>query len=162
LTPPVTKTVRDFLWLPDGRFLYSLEEPDSLPGASCNFWTLRIDPNSGQPIGHPQQLTRWSESCMNTLSVTADGKSIVFLKGESHMTCYVAELAEGNSRIHNPRHFPLTEGSDGTVDWTADSSAVFFVSNRLGKYGIYKQALDAQTAEPVLTEGYGRNPRVTP
>ena len=29
LTPPVTKTVRDFLWLPDGRFLYSVEEPDS-------------------------------------------------------------------------------------------------------------------------------------
>jgi serine/threonine protein kinase/WD40 repeat protein len=162
LTPPVTKAVRDFLWLPDGRFLYSMEEPGSFLSTSCNFWTLRIDPNSGQPIAHPEQLTKWSESCMNTLSVTADGKSIVFLKWASHMTSYVAELTEGNSRIHNLRHFPLTEGSDGTVDWTADSSAVFFVSNRLGKYGIYKQALDAETAEPILTEGYGRNPRATP
>ena len=34
LTPPVTKTVGDFLWLPDGRFLYSVEEPDSYLGTS--------------------------------------------------------------------------------------------------------------------------------
>ena len=162
LTPAVSKTVRDFLWLPDGRFLYSAEEPDSYLGASCNFWTLRIDPNSGQPIGRPQQLTNWSRSCLNTLSVTADGKSLAFLKWASHMTSYVAALAESNTRIDNPRHFPLTESSDGTVDWTADSSAVFFVSNRLGKYGIYKQALDLETPEPIVTEGYGRNPRVTP
>jgi Tol biopolymer transport system component len=48
------------------------------------------------------------------------------------------------------------------VDWTPDGKAVFFVSNRPGKYGIYKQALDLETAEPVLLEGYGRNPRLTP
>ena len=161
LTPPVTKTVGDFLWLPDGRFLYSVEEPDSYLGIS-NFWTLRIDPNSGQPIGHPQQLTKWSQSFLNSLSVTADGKSLVFLKWANHMTSYVAELGKNNTRIDNPRHFPLTASSDGTVEWARDSSAVFFVSNRLGKYGIYKQALDVETPEPVLTEGYGRNPRVTP
>ena len=96
------------------------------------------------------------------MSVTADGKSLVFLKWAGHVTSYVAELADDNSRIHNPRHFPMTEGSDGAVDWTADSSAVFFVSNRLGKFGIYKQALDVETAEPVLTEGYGRDPHITP
>ncbi len=162
LSPPVTKNVRDFLWLPDGRFLYSVEEPDSYLASACNFWTLRIDPYWGRAVGHAQQLTKWAESCMNTLSVTADGKNLVFLKSASRMTSYVGELAEANNRIDNPRHFPLTASSDGTVDWTADSSALFFVSNRLGKYGIYKQALDLETAEPVLLEGYGRNPRLTP
>jgi Tol biopolymer transport system component len=162
LTPPVTKGVRDFLWLPDGRFLYSAEEFDSYLGASCNFWSLRVDPNSGRPIGHPQQLTKWSQFCMSTLSVTADGKTLMFLKWASRMTSYVAELTENDTRIDNARHFPLTASSDGTVDWTADSSAVFFVSNRLGTYGVYKQALDLETAEPVVLEGYGRNPRRTP
>ena len=162
LTPPVTKTVRDFLWLPDGRFVYSVEEPDSYLGTSCNFWTLRTDSKSGQPIGHPQQLTKWSQSCLTGLSVTADGRSLAFLKWASHMTSYVAELTKDNTRIDNPRQFPLTAGSDGTVDWTPDSGAVFFVSNRLGRYGIYRQALGQETAEPVLTEGYGRNPRVAP
>jgi Tol biopolymer transport system component len=163
LAPPVTKTVRDFLWLSDGRFLYSVEERDSSHlNASCNFWTLRIDPNLGRPIGHPQQLTKWSDSCMKTLSATADGKNLVFLKSATRMTSYVAELAEDNTRLDNPRHFPLTGSSDGTVDWTADSSAVFFVSNRLGKYAVYKQALDLETPEPVVLEGYGRNPRRTP
>jgi hypothetical protein len=99
---------------------------------------------------------------MNALSVTADGKSLVFLKSARRITSYVAELAADNTRIDSPRHFPLTAGSDCTVDWTPDGKAVFFVSNRPGKYGIYKQALDLETAEPVLLEGYGRNPRLTP
>ena len=48
--------------------------------------------------------------------------------------------------------------------WPGRQTAIllFFVSNRLGKFGIYKQALDVETAEPVLTEGYGRDPHITP
>ena len=37
LTPPVTKTVLDFLWLPDGRFLYSVEEPDTFSSPPVTF-----------------------------------------------------------------------------------------------------------------------------
>jgi len=40
-----------------------------------------------------------------------------------------------HTNILKPRHFPLTESSDGTFDWTADSSAVLIFSNRLGKTG---------------------------
>jgi hypothetical protein len=36
------------------------------------------------------------------------------------------------------------------------------VSNRVGRWGIYKQALDQDVAEPIVTEGLGRSPRVTP
>jgi len=47
------------------------------------------------------------------------------------------------------------------VDWTPDSETVFFVSNRNGRFGIFRQGLDEDIAEAVVTEGYGRNPRVT-
>ena len=62
---------------------------------------------------------------LNSLSVTADGKSLVFLKWANHMTSYVAELGKNNTRIDNPRHFPLTAGSDGTVEWAARQQRCF-------------------------------------
>src|SRR5579864_517635 len=44
---PVTKIfssselarVIEFLWMPDGRLLYSMAEPESFFGSACNFWT---------------------------------------------------------------------------------------------------------------------------
>jgi Tol biopolymer transport system component len=75
---------------------------------------------------------------------------------------YMAELTGRGTHIVNLRHFPLTESSDGVADWTPDSKEVILASDRAGKFGIYKQALNGETAEPLVIEGYGRNPRVTP
>jgi Tol biopolymer transport system component len=98
----------------------------------------------------------------SSANATADGKRLAFVRSSPHMTSYVAELAAGATRMVNLRHFPLTESSDGVTDWTADSKEVINVSNRAGDYWIYRQDLDEEAAEPVVTEGYGRNPRVTP
>jgi serine/threonine protein kinase/DNA-binding winged helix-turn-helix (wHTH) protein len=156
------KNVNEGSWLPDGRFLYTVREPKSFFGRDCNLWTIQIDPHTGKPTDNPKQLTDWVGPCMGTFSVTADGKRLVLLKQVSQITSHVAELAEGGIRILKPRHFPVTESSDCTFDWATDGTAVFFVSNRLGTYGIYRQSLNEDTAEPVLTEQYGRNPRLTP
>ena len=99
---------------------------------------------------------------MSGLSITADGKTLAFLKWVGKQTSFLADLAAGGTHILNPRHFPLSESSDGATDWTPDSKAIFFVSNRSGHEGVYRQFLDQDIAEPVVTEGYGRNPRVTP
>src|SRR5262249_19720205 len=153
---------RDSLWLPDGRFLYSAEEPGSFFGAACNFWTVRVDAISGRAVETSTQLTKWSESCMGSMSATADGKRLAYLKWAGHLTSYMADLAAGGTRIVNVRHFPQSESSDGVTDWTNDSKEVVFASNRSGKFGVYKQALNADTAEPLITEGYSGNPRVSP
>ena len=162
LQPSETKAMHDGFWLPDGRFLYSVEEPGVSPSRACNFWTLRIDPDTGQRSGDPKQLTSQSSYCLNSMSITADGKHLVFIKWAAHMSSYIAELKQGGTQLTGLRHFPLSEGSDGIADWTADSKAVFVVSNRSGHYGVYKQSLDEDAAELVVPEGYGRNPRVTP
>ena len=148
-------------WLPDGRLLYSLEEAGGVSD-TCNYWTVRLDPRTGQRAGKPSRLTRWSGSCMSYASVTADGKRLAFLKWAGHMTSYISELTADGRGLRNLRHFPLSESSDGIADWTADGKEVIDVSNRAGNFGIYKQPLDEETAEPLVTEGYGRNPRVTP
>ena len=167
--PPVTifgpnemRQLSDLLWLADGRLLFSREEPESSLGGSCNFWEMRLDRRKGNPAREPKRLTNWSGFCMSGMSETADGKRLAFLKWAGKQTTYLADLTEGGTRILHPRHFPLSDSSDGAADWTPDSQAIVLVSNRSGHHGIYKQYLNKEVAEPILAEGFGRNPRVTP
>jgi len=162
LDPREMKQVNDFFWLPDGRLLYLVPEPESLQGSLCNFWGLPLDKRTGAPIAKPRQLTTWSGSCMSGMSITADGKKLTFLKSADKETAFLAELTAAGTRILEPRHFPLTESSEGVIDWTPDSKAIFFISDQSGHRGIYRQFLDQDIAEPVVIEGFGRNARVTP
>jgi serine/threonine protein kinase len=167
--PPTTlfgpgdmKKVVDVIWLTDGRLLYSREEPESFFGSACNFWEMRLDVRAGEAVEKPRRLTNWAGFCMSGMSETSDGKKLAFLKSSGKQTSFLADLAEGGTHILRPRHFPLSESSEGAVGWTPDSKAIIFVSNRSGHFGIYKQSQDQDIAEAVVTEGYGRDPRVTP
>jgi serine/threonine protein kinase len=159
--PRETKDIREFLWLPDGRLLYSVEEPGSVLGSACNLWAIPIDSGTGRRLEEPKRLTSWSDSCANTMSVTTDGK-LTFLKWMAHITSYVADLKSGGTQLTTPRHFPLSESSEGIPDWTLDGNSVVLVSNRTGHYAVYKQSLTEETAQSIVPEGYGRNARVTP
>jgi serine/threonine protein kinase len=161
-TPSETKQIRgDFSWLPDGRVIYQMGEPGAIRD-TCSFWTLLLDVHTGRPLEKPKRLPNWTGACIGNLNVTADGKRLAVLAGTGRMTSYVADLPASEMRFLKLKHFPLTDSSDGVTDWTADSKAVIVVSNRNGHYGIYKQSVDEDTAQPLVTEGYGRNPRVTP
>ncbi len=156
------KKGRDLIWLADGRLLYSREEPESFFGSACNFWEMRLDARTGEAVEKPRKLTNWSGFCMNGLSETSDGKKLAFLKSAGKQTSFLADLAGGGTRIVRPRHFPLSESSEGAVGWTPDSRAILFNSNRSGHTAIYRQSLDQDIAEAVVPEGFGRDARVTP
>ena len=160
--PSVMSRVTEAFWLADGRFIYSVEEPEDFWGNTCNLWEMQLDSRTAKPIETPKRLTSWSSYCVNGLSATADGKRLVFLRRVARLTSYVGDLAAGGTRILNLRHFPFTDSSDAVRGWTADGNAIILVSNRTGHFGIYKQSLDEDTAEPLLTEGIGRYARVTP
>jgi serine/threonine protein kinase len=160
--PTEMKNVNDLLWLADGRLLYSLSEPKSSIGTACNFWEMRLDGHTGTPIGKPRKLTNWSGFCMGDLSETSDGKKLAFRKWAPKLTSFLADLAAGGTRILRPRHFPLSESSEGPAGWTPDSKAIILTSDRPGPFGIYRQSLDQDIAEPIVTEGYSRNTWVAP
>jgi eukaryotic-like serine/threonine-protein kinase len=160
LSPSWVKKVRDFSWLPDGRLIYSME-PEALR-STCDFWMMRIDTRTGQVIEKPKRLTNWSGFCMAGMSATADGKRLAFLEWESHPTSYMADLAAGGTQILKPRRFPLSESSGAVADWTPDSKAVVLISNQTGQFEIYKQTLNEDAPKALVSEGYGRNARLTP
>ena len=172
LFPPAeAKDVMEISWLSDGRLLYSVRKPRAL--FDCDYWTMRLDSQTNQRFEKPRLLTSSTGYCLSNFSATADGKRLVSLRWAPHLTSYVAELVARGTRMLHQRHFPLSESSDGATNWTPDSRAILFVSNRSGLDGlmggalpsaIYKQELDSDVAQgPLVVPPDGvRNARVTP
>ena len=156
LSPPDMKNMNEIAILPDGRFLYTLPEPDAV-GNSCNYWTQHLDERTGVLDHKPTRLTNWGAGCAGGTIVTADGKKLIFTKWMSHVSIYVTDLAPNGTRISGTRRFTLTESWDLPADWTTDSKEVIFRSNRNGHMGIFKQSLSEDTAEPLVlrTEDIG-------
>ena len=151
-----------FGWSPNGRLIEAVEEEDVF-GVTCNLWESLLSPQTGQLIQERKRLTSWSGFCEDNPTVTADGKQLSFLKWAPHMTISVADLRAGGTRLSESRHFTLTESKDIPTDWTSDSQALIFVSNRSGHFGIYKQSLSEIDAEQLVAgnpAGLG-NPRVS-
>lgn len=159
-------SLQSLSWLPDGRILYVEGVPDS-NGKSCHIWTSRLEGKSPRLSSRTQLLPESNGLCISSISTTADGKQLYFLKQTSGLSVYIADLATGATRISPPRHLTVTENSEFPVGWTADNRELVFVSNREGKWGFYRQSLNGDTATPILAEidtpGLGAVfPRVTP
>jgi serine/threonine protein kinase len=160
--PSVGNQIFEYLWLP-GRLIYSMAEPQALGGSGCNFWEMRLDGDTGKPIGASRRLTSWSGFCMSGESATADGKKLVFLRWASHFTIYLADLDASSTRVIRSKHFTLNESRDFPGTWTPDGKALVFVSDRGGRFGVYKESLHEDTAQPLATPEEGvRDPVVTP
>ncbi len=163
LPSSVMNGATDYSWLPDGRLIYSLREPQAIGSSSCNYWLMHLDSRTGEPIEKPERLTNWGGYCMSSTTATADGKKLAFSKWRDGSTVYVADLEAGGSRIINPRHFTLDEGFDFPLDWTADGKSIVFASNRNGRFGIYKQSLNADTPRVIFSDAANfRDIRVSP
>jgi len=76
---------------------------------------------------------------------------------------YTSELQEKGTRMDVPKRLTMSDTIDDATGWTPDSRAILFESNRTGKFQIFKQSLDRDTAEP-LTQGPEdqRGARATP
>jgi Tol biopolymer transport system component len=154
--------VIDWCWSPDGRFIYSLAEPDP-NGNSCNLWAMRVDARTGEPREQPRRLSNWAGFCMDAPSATADGKRLTFRKWSWQGSVYVADLNANGTRITTPSRLTLSEGRNYPKAWTGDSKAVIFQSNRNGHWGIFKQSLNDDTTIPIVTgPGDAYEPRISP
>jgi serine/threonine protein kinase len=140
--------IEDFCWLPDGRMVYSRQEaPHS---DDDNLWQIGID-RRGLPTGQPRRITQWAGSELAAFSASADGKRLVMLKETDQGQVYLGELTAGGTRLNPPRRLTNDEAWDAPTAWTPDSKAVLFISDRGGDWGIFKQGIGQDTAEPVVT-----------
>jgi serine/threonine protein kinase/Tol biopolymer transport system component len=149
--PSEPKTSWEYTVLPDNRLLFPIGESGAV-GQTCNYWVMPLDERTGAPTAKPKRLTNWGGFCPLGTSVTQDGKKLTFLKWIGHSSNHVVDLEADGNRIANPRHFAPSEGYDFPLDWTSDGKQVVFKSNRNGHFEIFRQSLDGDTAEMILTE----------
>jgi serine/threonine protein kinase/Tol biopolymer transport system component len=155
-------TLGDFVWLPDGRLIYSATEVD---GKSDNLWEDDIDLGSGKIRGEPRRLTNWVGSFLSGFSATSDGKNLVFAKSSGLASIYVGDFDKSALSLSTPRRLSYTEAFDNPMDWTADGKAVIFMSYRNGHWGIYKQVLDQESATYLVPGSKGAeaySPKISP
>ena len=138
----------DSIWSPDGPLIYALA--DNPLHYSCNFWELTVNSETGQPIGKPRRLSNWSESCVGQTSVTADGKRLAFQRRARQTAVYVANTPGNGTVASSIRRFTRSEYVNAAETWTPDGKALLFRSYRGGHLGIFRQALDSDTEEPLV------------
>jgi Tol biopolymer transport system component len=151
-----------FLWLPGGRFVYTMQGPD-LSQRLNNLWETRVNPTTGEPSGKPRQITHWAETWIIGLSGTADGKQLGVTRWGIQTDIYVGELEGAGRGLKNPRRLTLEESNEYPGAWTPDSKAVLFWSDRNGTFDIFRQAVDQTSPEAVVTgPGHKERPVVSP
>ena len=149
-----------FWWAPDGRLIFSLPEP-SPSGHDSNLWEVSLDPRTGKPENKPARMTNWVGFSFATPTVTADGKRVAFLNWNFQSNVYVAELKAQGAKLTTPRRLTLEESNDWLDDWTSDSRAVLFWSDRNGSNQVFKQNIDQKTAETVIAGPGAWMPRMS-
>lgn len=148
-------------WL-DHRLIYARAEPAPRQG-DANLWEIRTHGRTGHPTGSPRRLTNWSGFSAFGLSATADGKRMVYLRGQGQADVYVADVEASRRSLSNVRRLTLNERDDVPYSWTPDSHAVLFASDRNGTVDIFKQGIDQRTAEAIVAGPENENtPRVSP
>jgi Tol biopolymer transport system component/DNA-binding winged helix-turn-helix (wHTH) protein len=135
-------------WAQDGRLIYAL--PEAPPRQiTSNLWSVSLDP-AGHPVGTPLRLTN-DPGAVSSISISGDGKRIVYVKGLPQPDVYIARL-DGSSLVGEPVRLTLDDRQDLPFDWTPDSNSVLFISDRTGVFSVYRQAID-QTVPELLVGG---------
>jgi Tol biopolymer transport system component len=151
----------DLAWLTDGRIAYAVREP--MPTIrDSNLWAVSVDESSGRRRGEPARMSKLAGFHMEGLSVAADGKRLLFESSSDQSYVYVGRLSS-DGRLVDGRRLTPDERYNSPLDWTADSKAVIFRSDRTGRFALYKQALDRQVPDLIPTgPGSPGYPRLTP
>jgi Tol biopolymer transport system component len=141
-------SVWGLIWLLDGRLVYVVYEPPPSQNSS-NFWAASLDLSTGRFVGTAARITS-GDGFAGKPSVTADGKRLVFIRAKPQADVYVAEFSAKGPRLSTPRRLTFDEADDLPFDWTPDNKAVLFISNRTGTDNIFRQRMDATSAEMLV------------
>ncbi len=160
LPPFDTKLNSGVIWLPDGRLIYNLGEWGSM--YTCNLWQARMDPRMTKFIEKPQRITSLAGICANPVNATSDSKRLAYSQWRPNTNVYVAELQARGTRLSTPTRLTMEQSWNEPFAWTADSKSVIFYSNRRTDVSVlFKQRLDQDFAEPLVTGKAGEDPDST-
>ena len=148
-------------WTPDGRILFAYREDPASKKDNFGVYSIRIDERTGKATGPPQPITQ-AEGNIERLSATTDGKRMVLWRTNEPLEAFVAKYDAPIHQFHEPRRLTLDSSENFATAWTSDSKAVLFVSNRNGKWKLFKQGIDESTPEALVEAPSIVLPRLSP
>ena len=133
-------------WAPDGRLIYSISEvrPRQL---DSNLFFNRLN-SRNEVEGPPVRLTN-DQGAVFSVSVSGDGKRIIYTKGVPEPDVYVGTL-DNSGELSEPQRLTLDDRQDLPFDWTSDGKQVIFISDRTGTFSVYKQAMGQMVPDMVV------------
>jgi len=150
-----------FCWSADGRIVYSAQEPPPSQN-DMNLWEVSVDRSGVNVSGRPRRITSWVGLSLLDLSLSQDGKRLIFVKAGFQHDLYVAEL-NNTGGLGPPRRFTFEGRNDLPSAWTPDGMRLFFYSDRAGNWDIFRQGLQERRAQDfVLGSGQQIEPRLSP
>jgi len=138
-------------WAADGRLLYGYRDNPDSERMDYGVWWIRVSQRSGESEGKEAQLTK-GPGRLGGLSITANGKPMILWRDNLSPGVFLTGMDPQTRRLTRPRRLTLDENPSMGTDWTPDSQAVLFVSNRNGTYKLFRQDID-QAVPEVLVEG---------
>ena len=142
-----------FVWLPDGRLLYTLAErrPNL---SSSNLWTVETSLEDGTSQGEPVRITNTLGTNVRDIRMTTDGQTLSILRENNTFDVHIAVLADGGRSFSDiPERMTLDDREDLPWDWTPDSSSLLFSSNRGNRgHDIYRQELNSAVADLIVAD----------
>lgn len=145
-----------FTWTSAGRFIYS-RNTERGSSESDNLWELPVNAQNGTPQGKARQLTDWSGFSVYSLSSTAGGKQLAFLRTNSHASVFLGDFANTGNHLVNTRRLTLDDNYNLPSAWTPDSREVLFSSERPSNRVMYRQAIDPGSTAQVVTPSVNTN-----
>jgi DNA-binding winged helix-turn-helix (wHTH) protein/Tol biopolymer transport system component len=145
------------LHLRDGRLLTLLSDANT---DAVAVWEIPVDGRSGRARGSPRRLTEWRAGAAHPWkhpppwelsSASADGTRVAMTGLMDHSDLYVARFDEHQGRLlETPRRLTIDQRGSFLTAWTSDGKAILFSMGQRGSQDIFKQSLQAESAEPLV------------
>jgi eukaryotic-like serine/threonine-protein kinase len=147
--------------LPDGRLLFSY--PDLSASLHDALYELKTNPDTGKVLGSPRPIAHITNAILLDVTASMNGKQILTVQSTSRLGVYVSDFAArprkgerdsanaSDPELTNIRPLIVDESVNFPHAWTPDSSAVIFESNRNGPFDLFKQEVNQQDVEPIVT-----------
>jgi Tol biopolymer transport system component/DNA-binding winged helix-turn-helix (wHTH) protein len=136
-------------WVSDGRLFFTLAEAPPSQG-DTNVWSLPMDLRTGLPNGERVRITTGPDH-KPVIDASADGKKLLFLRTNIQPAVYVSEIDKKTKIVSRPERLTLDDRRSFPYEWTPDGKSVLFISNREGRFHIYRQEVGKGTPELIDT-----------
>lgn len=141
--------LQSFCWLSSGHLVLNLWEAPDQP--TSNLWELDVNPRTMNPIDKPRRLTNWAGFAIGLMSASKDGRRLAVTKRFDQTQLMVGDLADDGEKLLHLRRFTSDQRIYWPGAWNSDSKWLLLQSDRTGHMGIFRQHLDSDNAEAIVT-----------